>query len=311
MLATDIAHPPVFIIGHWRSGTTHLHNLLSKDPNLGFASTLQTVAPASFLVGRSLLRPLVARSMPDRRRMDNMALSVDLPQEEEYAMCNVCPHSFYVGWYFPRRMPELFRKYVLFEGISDQELREWRTAYLGVLRKATLHAGGKRLVLKNPVNTARLKHLLELFPDAKFIHIYRNPYTVFRSTQRLHRAALDMVSFQEVSDAAIETNVLTFYHDMMRRFFRDKDLIPAGNFAEVRFEDFEQRPMTELARVYESLGLPGWGEACSPMEEYLATQAGYKKNHCDLTQDCYAKVERYWQFAVEAWGYQRPEPEAA
>ena len=34
----SIDHPPVFIIGHWRSGTTHLHNLMSQDPSFGSLS---------------------------------------------------------------------------------------------------------------------------------------------------------------------------------------------------------------------------------------------------------------------------------
>ena len=31
---TIIKNPPVIIIGHWRSGTTYLHELISQDPQL-------------------------------------------------------------------------------------------------------------------------------------------------------------------------------------------------------------------------------------------------------------------------------------
>ena len=41
-----VVHPsPVFIIGHWRTGTTHLHNLLTKDTNHGYISMFQAFAP--------------------------------------------------------------------------------------------------------------------------------------------------------------------------------------------------------------------------------------------------------------------------
>ena len=32
---------PVFILGHWRSGTTHIHYLMSKDPHFGFEKHLE------------------------------------------------------------------------------------------------------------------------------------------------------------------------------------------------------------------------------------------------------------------------------
>ncbi|MBN2307352.1 MAG: sulfotransferase, partial [Candidatus Hydrogenedentes bacterium] len=274
--ATDIAHPPLFIVGHWRTGTTHLHNLLAQDPGLAFVSTFQTLSPASFLTGLSTLRPLIARHVPDTRHMDNMPLSVDSPQEEEFALCNLTPYSFYVGWYFPRQMRELFHNYVLFDGASSQAREEWAEVYLGVLKKATLRARGKRLVLKNPVNTGRIRALLDLFPDAKFIHIYRSPYRVFKSTQRLHRTTFDMVGLQDIADGEIERNVLDFYRALMTRFFEDKALIPEGNLVELRFEDLEHRPMEELARLYDELALPGWAAAYPRIRAYLDAQPPYK-----------------------------------
>lgn len=212
--AVAIAHPPVFILGHWRTGTTHLHNLMTRDPQFGFVSTFQVLVPESCLLPFNPLRPLIAWCAPARRHMDRMPLGLDLPQEEEFALCNRCGHSFYVGWYFPRRMDELFRKYVLFEGLSEPERIGWSETYLDVLKKATIRTNGRPLVLKNPVNTARIPTLLQLFPQAKFIHVYRDPYTVFKSTLNFHRATLDMVAFQKIPDSEIERNVLTFYRDM-------------------------------------------------------------------------------------------------
>src|SRR5260370_42206574 len=34
---------PTFILGHWRSGTTLLHNLLSLDPQFAFLNLYQTL----------------------------------------------------------------------------------------------------------------------------------------------------------------------------------------------------------------------------------------------------------------------------
>lgn len=304
--AVKIVHPPLFIIGHWRTGSTHLHNLLAQDPALAFVSTFHALAPASRLIGGRTLRPLLARHMPPKRHMDDLPLSVDLPQEEEFAMCNVAPCSFYVGWYFPKRMRELFQKYALLEGLSDADLSEWKHSYLEILKKATLCGSGRRLVLKNPVNTARIRPLLELFPDAKFIHIYRNPYHIFRSAVLLHRTTLDMIGFQSISDAEIEDNVLLFFREMMARFFKEKHLISAANFAEIRYEDLEQHPMAEVERIYQELALPGFENARRGMEAYLASQVNYRKNRLPLTENDLDRIEQHWQFAIDAWGYERP-----
>jgi len=48
---TEITKPPVFIIGHWRSGTTYLHTLLSKDQNFTYVTNMQAFMPSIFISG--------------------------------------------------------------------------------------------------------------------------------------------------------------------------------------------------------------------------------------------------------------------
>jgi hypothetical protein len=238
--------------------------------------------------------------------MDNLPLGVDLPQEEEMVLPNLCTHSFYLGLYFPRQMRQLFWEYVLFNGISETNLDDRRKTYLKVLQVATLHAGGKRLVLKNPTITAHLRHILQIFPDAKFIHIYRNPYEVFKSTTHFYRSTFDIVSFQDIDDREIEENVLMFFREMMIRYFKEKDLIPPGNLCEIRFEDLEERPLEETTRVYRELGLTGWEDARPYIERYLESQNNYEKNIFTLEQKDIDRIEGEWKFAIDAWGYERP-----
>lgn len=302
----SISPPPVFVLGHWRTGTTHLHNLLSQDPQFAFVSTFQTLAPSSFLLGRHTLRPLVARSMPKTRPMDNMALSPDLPQEEEFAMCNVTPHSFYVGWYFPKRVRELFHHYVLFDDVTPAIIADWKHHYLELLKKATLRAGGRRLVLKNPANTGRIAQLLELFPDAKFIYLRRNPYAVYKSTLNLHRTTFETIGFQDVSDAEIEENVLHLYAALHRRYAETRALIPAGNLVEIVYEALEADPLAELEHLYTRLNLPGWDQARGPVADYLATLESYEKNRFTMRREDIDRVEAALGEAIREGGYERP-----
>src|SRR4051794_3899053 len=47
--------PPVFILGHWRQGTTHLHNLLALDPQFAYPTLFQTLYPRSFLTTEAFI----------------------------------------------------------------------------------------------------------------------------------------------------------------------------------------------------------------------------------------------------------------
>ncbi len=298
-----IEQAPVFVLGHWRSGTTHLHNLMSQDSSLAYLSMYQAMVPNCSLVGERWLKPLLARIVPAKRPMDNMLWPMDAPQEEEIPLAKLTPYSFYVRFLFPLKSPRLFRKYVLLQGASKSVTAELKRKYLHLLRVATLHAGGKRLVLKNPVNTARVPLLLELFPDAKFIHACRCPYDVFASTAHLHDRMLRITTLQEIPRDNKSEAILSLYEDMMRRFFADRALIPAGNLVQVRFEDLERDPLGELRRVYETLNLPGYAETEPAFQAYIASQHAYRKNRLELSADNRRGINERWAFAFEELGY--------
>jgi hypothetical protein len=298
-----VVAPPLFIVGHWRSGTTWLHNLMCQDPSAGFVSGYQMALPDSWLVARRVLRPLIARILPDRRPMDNVTVSLGSPQEEEFVMAKVSPYSCYHFWSFPRQGVDYFRKYALLEGLTDAESAGWRETYLAVLQKTAYGCGGRRLVLKNPVNTARIPALLALFPDARFVHICRDPRDVFPSARESFRRLLSVFQFQRVDDDLIARSVLRFYEQIMGRFFEDRGRIPAGRLSQVRYEDMLEDPMRELRRVYGELSLPGFEAARPRFEAHLASHAGYRRNAYALTADEAREVARRWGFAAEALGY--------
>ena len=312
--ATTIHPSPIFIIGHWRSGTTHLQNLLCQDKNLGFLSTFQAMAPGFCLTGDPGMKRRLATLTNSRyktRLIDNIPLSLDAPQEDEFALAGLTPWAFIHAFSFPRQTMEIFRKAVLFEDMGAASMSEWMRAYLSILRKATWISGGRRLVAKNCAHSARIKTLLKLFPDAKFIHIHRNPYQVFLSTLHLYRTVLLHSQLQRVDPMHIETCVLRVYVQLMQRFLCDKSLIPAGNLVEIRFEDLEREPLDQLQRIYSDLGLPGFGSAERDFRAYLASVSAYRKNRYEMTASDVAKINEQWAFAFDAWGYERVEPQLA
>lgn len=307
---TRIDHPPIFIIGHWRSGTTHLHNLFSQDPALGYVSMYQAIAPDCSLIGGRWLRRLLAWIVPLRRPMDNMVWPIEAPQEEEVALGKICAWSFYAQFMFPRHAREFFERHVLLEDAGAGVASELQARYLHILRIATLHASGRRLVLKNPVNTARIRMLLALFPDAKFIHIHRSPCEVFASTRNLHHRILAFTTLQKLNQRNSGETVFALYEGMMHRLLADRPLIPPGNFAEIRFSDLERDPVGEMRRLYDELGLPGFAAMEPALRRHLAAQADYRKNEFRLSPEEWARVTQRWGFAFDAFGYRKDPPHA-
>jgi hypothetical protein len=298
-----ISEPPIFIIGHPRSGTTHLHNLMCQDKNMGYVTTLQAVAPDFLFVAGKTLKPLLKKLMPSGRAMDQVSVTMDGPQEEEIAVFNLSPHAFLYHLWFPQNAYYYFERYALFRHVPESVIAEWKDTYMEVMRKATLYMDHKRLVLKSPMNTGHVNLLLDLFPDAKFIHIVRNPYTVFVSTKRMYRRILGVAQLQEISWEEIVDYILLFYKEMMQKFLKDSALVPPGNLVTVKFEDLETDPLSELQRIYAHLNLPRFSETEPTLRAYIASQADYQKGKYDLSNEDIDQVNQHWAFALKEWGY--------
>jgi omega-hydroxy-beta-dihydromenaquinone-9 sulfotransferase len=300
-------HPsPLFILGHWRTGTTHLHNLLAQDPQFGFVSTFQAMAPGFCLTGEKSIKPLLARLAAKRhptREIDNIPLALDAPQEESFAMANLSPWAWLHIYTLPRQASEIFAKYALLEGLTSGQRAEWRAAYLTVLRKATLRSAGRPLVLKDPANTGRVRELLAMFPEARFVHITRDPYRVLPSMLGVWKVVLAKSQLQSVSAEEVEAYVLEFYQRLLRRFLADKSCIPPGRLVEVRFEDLEAAPLAQLERIYDGLGLRDFAAVRPALAAYVESVRGFQKNRYEVDARVIARVNEHWRFAFDAWDY--------
>jgi len=299
---TQLTGPPIFVLGHWRSGTTHLHNLLALDEQFAFANTYQVVNPFTFLTTEELNTRRFRALLPDTRPMDNMALSFDAPQEDEFAPCLVCFRSMYPGISFPRRL-DWYERYLTFRGVPTSEVDEWKAAFLWFLRKLTIR-NPRPLVLKSPPHTARIRLLLEMFPEARFVHIHRDPYVVFRSFQHYYDTAGWYTYLQKPDLEGLDDLILKRYTSMYDAYFEEKDLIPSGRLHEIAFADLEADPLGQMALLYERLALPGFAHFEPTLRTYLQTLGGYKKNRYEgLPPGIQERVFREWRRSFETWGY--------
>ena len=118
--------PPVFILGHWRSGTTHLYNIMCQSGRWGFVSPVATGLPWDLFGLAAVFNPLLERALPERRYIDNIPVRPDSPQEDEIAIANMSDVSFYHAIYFPSAFAENIKRGLFFEGCSTSDIRRWR-----------------------------------------------------------------------------------------------------------------------------------------------------------------------------------------
>ena len=297
--------PPIFIIGHWRSGTTFLHNLLSQDPSTGYVTTYQSVFPNN-MYSKLLFKPFMKWKIPSKRPSDNVKLNVDYPQEDDFSLSNMRP-AFYEFFYFPEIYKALFDKHVLFKNCSDKEIGEWKEAYNKLIIKAKTNTKGKNILLKNPVNTARINKILEMYPNARFIHIYRNPVVVYLSTKKFFQELIPTLQLQKTTDDQIMNMIFDLYAKLMQAYFDQKSLIPKDHLIEIPFESFEEDPFKYLEKIYQQLEIDNWQQATPYFEEYLRDIGGYQKNIYRISREELDRLKKEWQFAFDELAYDVPE----
>jgi omega-hydroxy-beta-dihydromenaquinone-9 sulfotransferase len=228
---TEIREPPIFILGHWRSGTTLLHRLFSQDDRFAFPTTFDCFSPKSSLVTARFARRWLGLLHPMRRLQDNMADGFDYPHEDEFALCSMGLASPYVQFAFPNRPQG--EEFVDFAGVAPAEVHRWKAGLRWFMQLLTLRSG-KRVVLKSPPHTARIRLLLELFPDARFVHIVRHPFAVFPSMLWTRKLNYRAHGLQRPRYDGLEEFVCRNFLRMHRAYMDQKGLITAGGLFGVR-----------------------------------------------------------------------------
>jgi len=299
------AKAPLFIVGSWRSGTTFLHTLMCLDEQFGCPNLFQTMYPHSFLLSEPWLRPMLEFGTPTKRFMDNMAMNLREPHEDEMALAILSQRSNMLSWAFPKNAAH-YDRFLDFNDATDADRNAWKTAFDYFVRKMTLKTDGKQQVLKSPNHTARIKLLLELYPAARFLHIYRNPYHVFRSMVHMATAVTQVWGLQHFPLDQIPAMVIDTYKRLYAAYFEQSAAIPDGQLTEVRYEDFAAAPVETLSSVYENLNLPGFESARPALEAHVAARSGYKKNkHPEIAPEHVAMINEHWQPMFDRFGYEQ------
>ncbi|KAH3763323.1 sulfotransferase family protein [Pelomyxa schiedti] len=290
----------------------YLYSFLARsalcNPQFGFVPSYQVFATkfsdlCEFEVAKKIINGLI----PVNRDFDKVELKFEGPQEEELAIADRVPYSVFHCYCFPKNLKDLLR-YVTLEGVPQHEIDRLRIAYSTVLRKAHLVMNGKQLLIKNPANTGRMHELMSWFPGCKFIHIYRNPYATARSYLHMNQTMCRACSLQDFDDNLVWRNTLESIATVEGKYLKDRPTMPPGTLAEVKYEEFMQNPVQELARVYKELNIQGFEAAAPKFQQFLKTQAEFQPNVFKWKRELVADVNDSCGFLFEPYGYQKLSP---
>jgi hypothetical protein len=262
---------PIIICGLPRTGTTHLHNLMSADPELRYLpywESLEPVLPDHERPVDGEPDPRLARTeialgfmnsaMPLFERMHEMTLH---HAHEEIQLLAIDFSS------------------VLFE--TTAPMSTWRDHYTShdqtpvyaylrrVLQVLQWLRGGERWVLKSPQHMEQFGPLLATFPDAIFVVTHRDPVSVTAS-------AATMLSYtaRMTTDHPDPARIAAYWSDrieeMLRGCVRDRDVLPPERTIDVQFDEFMADDIAMVERIYALAGQPMSERSRVAMEDFMA-----------------------------------------
>ena len=304
---TVISKDPVFILGHYRSGTTYLQKLMASDKRFGFLTNYDALFSNSNLLFGEKMQPVFQRLI-NLFRIKNpffhnsIVLLSEPDEEDDYLMNKASAYSAYWGLIFPKRWREWLNCSPQFT--NQKYLNGWKGEYLKTLNYATFRNKGKQLVLKSPPNTERIKVLLEMFPQAKFIYIYRNPFHLYYSTRNMwKRAILNYYSVQEISDEELDEIIFEHFIDLTDQYEKDRKLIPDGNLVEISYEELKADSFNLIRMIYSKIDLPDFELTADELLLKLEMEKDYQNFQYQFRDDTFQKIEERWGKYIRQWNY--------
>lgn len=267
---------PVFILGYYRSGTTHLHYLLSCDPRRVTPRWYQMLAPQGFAVSWTILRYFLVPFLSSKRPQDDVAYGPEYPAEDDFGVCNLSAACAMPGRMVLPGCWDYYARFHSLERLTEAELDRFRRAQLAVSWRLARLNPGRGLLFKTPSHTARVAELCRLYPNAKFIHLHREAGAVLKSNVAMHRRYAPFLLQPHPGDEEVRRRVIAEYDATEKKFLAESAALPADRVVRVRYEDLIADPIGQVRAAYGQLGLEVTPEFEARMMGYLESVREYR-----------------------------------
>ena len=295
----ELTHAPIFILGHWRSGTSYLQNLICQDPNVTTYSIFRFLLPDIFLLSESWLKPSlnwVVKKLKFPYSFQRVPLDLNIPGEMEVALCSLASSTSYTwGHIFPKSFNKTAQNRIY--NLTSNNANKWLDDYDYLIRKIALKSGNKQVVVKSPGDTARIKFLFQKYPNAKFIYINRDPIKVFFSNQYLWKAIQKENSVQVLKQYQIDKLIFQNYKSLILAYNEQKKYIPSNQLFELDYNHLNNNPKAVIQNMYQQLEIKGFPD--KEISSFLNNQKTYNKTDYNPSAEMVSKIKANWSFAFK------------
>ena len=270
-IAGEVIERPLIIAGLPRTGTTHLHNLISSDPGLHFLpwwESLEPLPPLAESEGRFEVDPrwhraaegiaMRDRLMPHFKRMHDMWPD---HAHEEIHLLAIAGSTMFFETLAPS---ESWREYYC--GTDQTPWYAYMRRVLQVIQSRRPEPG--RWILKSPQHLEQFGPLARTFPDGTFVVTHRDPVSITASfatmatySARLSQRVVDPVKVGGYWARRIE--------DMLRACVEDREILAPACSMDVRFHEFMADDLATVEAIYMLAGKPFTGEARKSMASFM------------------------------------------
>lgn len=257
---------PLFILGNFRSGSTFLHRLLSRDA--GMFTSLRTwdiflmpsitqrrlfhfLAQVDGLFGSPLVRLLHGLDKRSLGKVRIHKISLFEPEEDE----NILLHNFstfFVSFLFPF-LDDLPPYQFFDDALPAAEKAGVMKFYRACIQRHLYATGARHYVAKSPAASAKIAALKEYFPDARILYLARNPLDMLPSTISWLSYAWHMFSAPAEKylyrDKVLALTKYWYHHPLA---VMDSNPSPADMI--VNYDDLIRWPEQVIRSFYEQFG---------------------------------------------------------
>lgn len=267
--STPLKEPPVFIIGHWRSGTSFLQDTLAMDPQFHYLSLYRMITAPYFLISEPWLFPFlntIIKKLKLPYGFQRTTLNLSFSGEMDVALTFMGNHLAYT---WAHLLPKKYQELIL-NSLKESHQTEWLEDYLFLMKKLQRQRPKAKIVVKSPGDTARIKAILRMFPEAKFINLHRDKNQTLHSTFYLWQQIQSNNAFQRVEETKIKKDIVWTMDYVTQKYMADKNMIPSNQLFELSFQDLHDFPTESLQKIYNQFG---WG----PLPKHVAEELHQKQ----------------------------------
>ncbi len=268
---------PLVILGLPRSGTTFLFNLLSCDNQFQYLTNWEvTVSPVPKgfskvldlrrSIGKILIK-MQNKLAPQLNKIHEFAL--DGPEE-----CTpILMHTF-----LTQALDPMFNKSQLSARLNNENFVEVYKFHKVYLQTLQFQRSKRSWILKSPDHLAGVQALLAVYPDAKLVHLYRDPSYSVASWASLN-LTFQGIWMSELNHNKLGQQVLDRLSFDMNRFIEYRQYNPSTPFCDISYDELIKSPLDVVKKIYTFFNLELATEVEAEMIAFLQKKGSSKSSH--------------------------------